>query len=104
MKVPSALTTTVPLVVAVEPLYVRVSLSASVALTEPVTTPVVWFGLPTVGVPTTGAALTGLTATLTTMLALPARSSVTVTVKVSARWDSVAVRAAAACRADDVGV
>ena len=60
MNAPAAVTLTVPLLVVVDPLYVRGSLLASVADTEPVTTPVVALGVPTVGVFGNGTALAEL--------------------------------------------
>ena len=67
-----------------EPLKVRVSPSASVADTEPVTTPVSESAAPNDGAPATGAAFEGLITTATEMVPLPPRSSVAVTMKVSA--------------------
>ena len=52
-----ALTLTVPFAVLAGALNVTTSLSASVAVTLPVTTPVVVFGVPTVAVPNAGARL-----------------------------------------------
>ena len=64
MKVPLELTVTEPLVVVVEPVYVSESPSGSVALTVPVTTPVLVLGVLDVPVHV-GAELVGLMVTVT---------------------------------------
>ena len=76
------------------------SLSASVPLTLPVTTPVALFGEPTVAV-AVGALLVGLTVTCTMVVTTPRRPSDTVTVKLSV---PTAPAADAAWRAAAVGV
>lgn len=81
----------------------RASLSASVALTLPVTTLVEASGVPTVVVPATGAVFFGLIATVTATGIVAPYPSVTVTVNVSA-VAAVAPILAAACRAMAVGV
>ena len=80
------------------------SLSASVAVTVPVTTPVVAFGVPTVGLPATGAVFFGEIVTVTALLAAAPWVSVTVTVTVSVVVAVVAPTLAAAWRAAAVGV
>ena len=76
---------------------------ASVAVTEPVTTPVVALGVPTVDL-VTGVALVGEIVTVTARVAVAPLESVTVTVTVSVLAAVVAPTLAAACRAVDVGV
>lgn len=76
---------------------------ASVAVTEPVTTPVVEFGVPTV-VFGTGALLAGKIVTVTALVAVAPLESVTVTVTVSVVTAVLAPVLAAAWRLVVVGV
>ena len=85
-------------------LNVRASLSASVALTLPVTTLDEVSGVPTVVVPATGTAFLGLIATDTATGTVPPYPSVTVTVNVSVLAAVAAPIFAAAWRAVAVGV
>jgi hypothetical protein len=78
-------------------------LSASVALTFPVTTPVVLLGLPTL-TETTGILLAGRMFTVTVAVAVAPLLSITVTVNVSVVRSAAALTVAAACRAAAVGV
>ena len=79
------------------------SRSASVAVTDPVTTPVLVLGVPTV-VLVTGMALAGEIGTVTALLAVAPVLSVTVTVTVSVVVAVAAPVLAAAWRAVAVGM
>ena len=94
---------TVPLAVLVGAVKVKGSEFASVAVTDPVTTPVVALGVPIVvfGMGTVFAPVTG---TVTNRLVAAPFASVTVTVTVSVVVAVVAPALAAACRAVAVGV
>ena len=98
-----------PLLVLAGALNVRESPSGSLALTFPVTTPVMASGTPTVGTPAVGAELVGVVAnglitTATDTSVNPPLPSVTVTTKLSALSAGVASALAAFCRAATVGV
>ena len=103
MKLPSALSATTPLA-GLAAAKVRVSLSASVAVTVPATTPVAALGMPTVAVAFVGAVFCGLMVTVTGTATEPPYPSATVMVKASALSGAPAVVAAALCRALAVGV
>ena len=98
-----ALTVTEPLAVVAGAVKVSGSLLASVAVTEPVTTPVLALGVPTVDF-VTGMALVGEIVTVTALVVDAPWESVTVTVTVSVLAAVVAPTLAAACREVDVGV
>jgi hypothetical protein len=76
---------------------------ASVAVTEPLTAPVLEFGLPVVEL-VTGTLLLGEIDTVTALVAVAPFESVTVTVTVSVVTAVLAPTLAAACRLVDVGV
>jgi hypothetical protein len=76
---------------------------ASVAVTEPVTTPVPVFGVPTVDL-VTGTLLAGEIDNVTALVAVAPLESVTVTVTVSVVTAVLAPTLAAACRLFVVGV
>ena len=99
-----ALMTIAPLLVDAGAAKLNPSLSASVALTVPVTTPVEAFGAPTVALAPVGALLAGLIGTDTAWVVTAPRASVTVTVTVSLLTAAAAPLLAAACRAAAVGV
>ena len=102
MKLPSALTTTAPLV-GLLAVNVRASLSVSAAANDPVTRPVIESGFATVAVPV-GAALAGLIETVTGTATDPPNPSVTVTANVSDLAAANAPDLAAPWRAAAVGV
>ena len=107
MKTPDAASMlTVPFAVLVETLKVKMSLSASVAVTLPVTTPVEALGVPTLGFPALGAEFNpgGAITTDTAAVALPPYPSVIVTVNESALSAAGAPALAALARAAAVGV
>ena len=99
-----ALIVIAPLLVDAGAENVNGSLSASVADTDPLTTPVDAFGAPTVAFAPAGALLAGLIVTDTAWVATAPRESVTVTVTVSLFAAAAAPVLAAACRATAVGV
>ena len=83
----------------------RVSWSASVAVTVPATTPVIGLGWPTWTEPPVGAVSTGMMTTPTETGKVPPWASVTNTVKVSCFFPvAVALGKEASCMAADVGV
>ena len=94
---------TLPLVVEFGAVYVMASFSASAPLIEPVTTPVVEFGAPTVRF-TTGAVFLPKMGTVTVLVIAAPLVSVIVTVNVSALSALVAAVSVAACRAAAEGV
>ena len=99
-----ALIVTLPLVVDVGALKVKVSPSASLADTVPVTTPVAASGVVTDAVPAIGFAFAGLIMTVTGMVAMAPLPSLAVTAKESVVLAANAPFWAAACRAVAVGV
>ena len=99
-----ALIVIAPLAVEAGAEKLNTSLSASVADTDPLTTPVDAFGAPTVAFAPAGALLAGLIVTDTGIDAVPPLPSETATVKLSALSAAGAPDLAAACRATAVGV